>query len=68
MEYDIETYVQLKVIPDTAERIMLGMTLKHKRPNVWLRQTTKFTDIAVKVAKLKCTYQQHVAGSNPGRW
>lgn len=41
---------------------MFDIALKNKR------QTTKSTNVAVKVTKLKWTYPRHVARTDPGRW
>lgn len=47
---------------------MLGVSLRDRKTNEWIRQRTKVTDVIEKAARLKWSYAGHVARSNIGRW
>ncbi|CAG9836189.1 unnamed protein product [Diabrotica balteata] len=49
----------LRVTQHAMERAMLGISVKDKKTNTWIRQKTKVTDVVQKSIKLKWEYAGH---------
>ncbi|CAH2255374.1 jg15420 [Pararge aegeria aegeria] len=50
------------------ERAMLGVSLRDRIRDVQIRRRTRVTDIAQRVAKLKCQWAGHIVRRKDGRW
>ena len=75
LTYGIETSVltkrimqKLLVTQRAMERRMLGISLRDRRSNVWIREKTKVTDVAERAASLKWSWAGHVARYQDSRW
>lgn len=58
----------LKIAQRKMERKMIGVRLQDRRTNDWIRQKTKVTDIAERVARLKWNWAGHLMRTEDGRW
>ncbi|KAI8426600.1 hypothetical protein MSG28_005383 [Choristoneura fumiferana] len=75
MTYGSETWAltmglmrKLKVTQRAMERAMLGVSLRDRIRNDDIRNRTKVTDIARRIAKLKWQWAGHIARRTDGRW
>jgi hypothetical protein len=59
---------KIQVTQRRMERIMLGITLKDKKRNTWIRQQTKITDALTYIKKSKWRWAGHIARREDGRW
>ena len=59
---------KLAVAQRKMERIMLGITLKDKKRNTWIRQQTGVTDIVTTIRSSKHRWAGHVARFQDNRW
>ena len=59
---------KLAVAQRKMERIMLGITLKDKKRNTWIRQQTGVTDIITTFRSSKHRWAGHVARFQDNRW
>ena len=50
------------------ERIMLGITLKDKKRNTWIREQTQLEDIVTFIKRSKWRWAGHLARREDGRW
>ncbi|CAH2266802.1 jg7985 [Pararge aegeria aegeria] len=74
MTYGSETFLliigltrRLRVTQRAMVRAMLGVSLRDKIRNV-IRRSTRITDIAQRVAKLKWQWAGHIVRRRDGRW
>ena len=58
----------LAVAQRKMERIMLRITLRDRKPNNWIRDQTKVTDIITIIKKNKHRWAGHIARRNDNRW
>ena len=58
----------LRVVQRAMERGMLGIALRDKRTNKWIRQQTKVVDVAARIASLKWNWAGHIARMTDDRW
>ena len=75
MTYGSETWAlttaqvnALAVAQRKMERIMLGVTLRDRKHNTWIRQQTGVTDITDTIKKSKHQLARHVARLQDNRW
>jgi len=75
MTYGAETWTltiglvhQFKVAQRAMERAMLGVSLKDRIRNEYIRQRTKVIDIALRISKLKWQWAGHISRRTDGRW
>ena len=75
MTYGSETWTlskpiieKLSVAQHKMERIMLGITLRDKKRNSWIRQQTSVTDIIDYVKKSKHRWAGHISRFTDNRW
>ena len=75
LTYGMETSVltkrvthKLAVTQRAMERRMLGISLRDRRTNVWIRERTKVVDVVERVATLKWRWAGHVARYPGTRW
>lgn len=68
LTYGAETWVftrdilhKLSVAQRAMERKLVGITLRDRKTNEWLRQRSKVTDVTKRVAKLKWEWAGHMA-------
>ena len=59
---------KLRVAQRAMERSMLGITLRDKMTNQWIRQQTKVVDIMERIASLKWNWAGHIARRTDERW
>ena len=59
---------KLQVAQRAMERALLGITLRDRRRNSWIRDKTKMIDIGERIAQLKWDFAGHVARLKDGRW
>ena len=59
---------KLRVAQRAMERSMLGISLRDKTTNQWIRQQTKVVDVMDRVAKLKWNWAGHIARTTDDRW
>lgn len=50
------------------ERIMLGVKLKDKKRNSWIRMRTKVEDVTARAARLKWSFAGHTVRQSDNRW
>ena len=50
------------------ERVMLGVSLKDRKTNEWVRNKTRVTDVVQRISGLKWDFAGHVARAVDGRW
>lgn len=74
LTYGAETWVftkeilqKLQVAQRAVERKLVGVTLRDRKRNQWLRQQSKVTDVIKHVAKLKWQWAGHIARKQ-GSW
>lgn len=58
----------LRTTQRAMERSMLGISLKDRRTNEWIRQRTGVTDVVEKATKLKWSFAGHVARGDAEKW
>ena len=75
MVYGAETWTttasamsKLAVAQRRMERIMLGITLRHRKTNVWIRNQTKLNDIEKTIMKIKWQWAGHLMRRTDDRW
>jgi hypothetical protein len=59
---------KLRVAQRAMERSMLGITLRDKMTNQWIRQQTKVVDVMERIASLKWNWAGHIARMTDERW
>ncbi|CAH2236615.1 jg16454 [Pararge aegeria aegeria] len=59
---------KLRVTQRAIKRAMLGVSLRGQIRNEEIRRRTRVTDIAQRVAKLKCQWSEYIARRTDGRW
>ena len=59
---------KLKRTQRSMERSMIGVTLRDRKRNSWIRAKTGVIDIAAKIAKLKWQWAGHVVRLTDNRW
>jgi hypothetical protein len=59
---------KLKVAQRAMERSMLGVTLRDRMTNQWIRQQTKVVDVMERTASLKWSWAGHIARRTDERW
>jgi hypothetical protein len=59
---------KLRVSQRAMERAMLGISLRDKKRNEWIRRKTGMTDVIHKVKSLKWEWAGHVARMEDERW
>ena len=59
---------KLRVTQRAMERSMLGISLRDKMTNQWIRQQTKVVDIMERIASLKWNWAGHIARMTDERW
>ena len=59
---------KLRVAQRAMEREMLGISLRDKMTNEWIRQQTRVTDVMERIALLKWNWAGHIARMNDDRW
>ena len=59
---------KLRVTQRAMERSMLGITLRDKMTNQWIRQQTKVVDVMEEIASLKWNWAGHIARMVDERW
>jgi len=59
---------KLKVTQRAMERSMLGISLRHRRRNEWIRAKTRVTDIGERISHLKWQWAGHVMRRTDNRW
>jgi endonuclease/exonuclease/phosphatase family metal-dependent hydrolase len=59
---------KLRVAQRAMERCMLGITLRDKKSNEWIRQQTKVVDVMQRIASLKWNWAGHIARTTDDRW
>ena len=59
---------KLKVAQRAMERSMLGISLRDKYTNQWIRQQTKIVDVMERIASLKWNWAGHIARMTDERW
>ena len=47
---------------------MLGISLRDRKTNIWIREKTKVCDVVEKASTLKWRWAGHVARCSDGRW
>ena len=47
---------------------MLGITLRDKKTNEWIRQQTRVVDVMTRIASLKWNWAGHIARMTDDRW
>ena len=75
MTYGAETWTltvglvhQFKVAQRAMERAMLGVSLKDRIRNEYIRHRTKVIDIAQRISKLKWQWAGHISRRTDNRW
>src|ERR1700744_4182091 len=59
---------KLRVAQRAMERSVLGITLRDKKTNEWIRQQTKVVDVMARIASLKWNWADHIARMTDDRW
>ena len=59
---------KLRVAQRAMGRSMLGITLRDKHTNEWIRQQTKVVDVMTRIASLKWDWAGHIARMDDDRW
>ena len=59
---------KLRVAQRAMERSMLGITLRDKKTNEWIRQQTRVVDVMTRIASLKWNWAGHIARMTDDRW
>ncbi len=59
---------KIRITQRKMERSMLGITLKDRKTNEWIRKQTKITDAIIRVKSLKWKWAGHIARRTDGRW
>ena len=59
---------KLRVAQRAMERSMLGITLRDKMTNQWIREQTKVVDVMERIASLKWSWAGHIARRTDDRW
>src|SRR6201985_2415720 len=59
---------KLRVAQRAMERSMLGISLRDKMTNQWIRQQTKIVDVMERIASLKWNWAGHIARLTDERW
>ena len=59
---------KLRVTQRAMERSMLGISLRDKKTNQWIRQQTKVVDVMERIASLKWNWAGHIARMSDERW
>ena len=59
---------RLRVAQRAMERAMLGVSLRDKKTNEWIRQQTKVQDVMERIASLKWNWAGHIARMTDDRW
>ena len=75
MTYGSETWAlsksmetMLAVAQRKMERIMIGITLRDRRRNTWIRQQTKVTDVIATIRRSKHRWAGHISKLKDNRW
>lgn len=63
-----QTLNKIAVTQRSMERQMIGISLKDKKRNRWIRQTTGMRDAVATITRLKWNYAGHIARCNDSRW
>ncbi|KAG7295429.1 hypothetical protein JYU34_019084 [Plutella xylostella] len=63
-----EVIHKMQIFQRSAERSMLGLTLRNKVRNTIIRNTTNIIDAAKLVCQLKWRWAGHLARTTDGRW
>ena len=58
---------RLRITQRAMERAMLGVSLRDRLRNEYIRKRTKVTDIALRICKLKWQWAGHIARRTDGR-
>ena len=59
---------KLRVAQRAMERSMLGISLRDKKTNQWIRQQTKVVDVMERISNLKWNWAGHIARTTDERW
>ena len=59
---------KLRITQRAMESAMLGVSLRDRLRNEYIRKRTKVTDIALRICKLKWQWAGHIARKTDGRW
>lgn len=59
---------KLRVAQRAMERIMLGVRLRDKNTNEWIRSQTRVVDVMERIASLKWNWAGHIARMTDNRW
>ena len=59
---------KLRVAQRAMERSMLGISLRDKMTNEWIRQQTRVVDVMERIATLKWNWAGHIARMTDERW
>lgn len=59
---------KLRVAQRAMERSMLGITLRDRMTNQWIRQQTRVVDVMKRIATLKWSWAGHIARRTDERW
>src|ERR1700748_2399940 len=59
---------KLRVAQRAMERSMLGISLRDKMTNQWIRQQTKVVDVMERIASLKWNWAGHILRMTDERW
>ncbi|KAI5716778.1 hypothetical protein M8J76_012324 [Diaphorina citri] len=59
---------KLRRVVRRMERAILGVTLRDRKRNTWVRERTKMIDVGTRMWELKCNWIGHVLRRNDDRW
>ena len=59
---------RLRVAQRAMERVMLGISLRDRKTNEWIRRQTKVRDVMERIASLKWNWAGHIARMTDDRW
>jgi hypothetical protein len=59
---------KLQITQRAMERKMLGVSLRDRKTNEWLRQQTKLRDVTEKIVSQKWSWAGHIARRDDQRW
>ena len=59
---------QLAAAPTKMERIMLNITYRYRKTNIWVREKTKVTDVTEQVRRRKWTWAGHFSRIRDNQW
>lgn len=59
---------KFRVAQRGMERAMLGITLRDRKTNEWIRDKTKVKDVMAIIARKKWTWAGHIARMHESRW